>query len=717
MILNNGFTGDRMTETEIWPGNPYPLGSTWDGKGVNFALFSEHAESVELCLFDESGQNENRRIKLSERTNMIWHAYMPGLEPGQRYGYRVDGPYEPAQGHRFNANKVLIDPYTKAIDGNLKWDKALYGYKMEKDADLNPDNRDNTAYIPKSVVIDPSFDWEDDQSPGIPFHQTIIYETHVKGMTARHPDLPPELRGTYPGLAHSSIIKHLLSLGINAVEIMPVHQFIHDERLGNAGLRNYWGYNTIGFFAPHCDYASDGLVGQQVVEFKEMVKAFHREGIEVILDVVYNHTAEGNQLGPTLSFRGIDNASYYRLDPENPRYYTDYTGTGNTLNMRHPNVLQMIMDSLRYWIQEMHVDGFRFDLASALARELHDVDRLSSFFDVIHQDPVISQAKLIAEPWDVGEGGYQVGNFPVGWAEWNGKYRDTVRDYWRGADRTLGDLAYRLTGSSDLYQDDGRHPTSSINFVTAHDGFTLQDLVSFNEKHNQANGEENKDGESFNRSWNMGVEGPTDDPSINELRERQKRNFLTTLFISQGVPMLLHGDEMGRTQQGNNNAYCQDNEVSWIDWNNFNSDLLEYTRRLIHFRIQHPVFHQRKWFQGKPIHGEKVSDIAWFTPDGEEMDEENWGEGHAKSLGVFLYGRGIRSANPRGEAVTDDSFYLLFNAHNKDVEFILPSETWGKQWKHVVDTVDGAWDRDRSYKPGDNLTVNKHSMVVLKYEL
>ncbi|MDZ7723647.1 MAG: glycogen debranching protein GlgX [candidate division KSB1 bacterium] len=707
-----------MTENEIWPGKPYPLGSTWDGKGVNFALFSEHAEAVELCFFDDSGVRETRRIKLTERTNMIWHVYVPGIKPGQRYGYRVSGPWDPAQGHRFNSNKVLIDPYTKAIDGNLNWDKSLYGYEMgDKEADLKANTADNTQYIPKSVVVDSSFDWEDDQSPAIPFHQTIIYETHVKGMTARHPDLPPELRGTYPGMTHPSVIKHLLSLGINAIEIMPVHQFIHDERLVKLGLSNYWGYNTIGFFTPHCDYASDGLLGQQLIEFKEMVKAFHREGIEVILDVVYNHTAEGNQLGPTLSFRGIDNASYYRLNPKDPRYYTDYTGTGNTLNMRHPNVLQMLMDSLRYWIEDMHIDGFRFDLASALARELHDVDRLSSFFDVIHQDPVISQAKLIAEPWDVGEGGYQVGNFPVGWAEWNGKYRDTVRDYWRGADRTLGDLAYRLTGSSDLYQDDGRHPTSSINFVTAHDGFTLHDLVSYNEKHNEANGENNQDGESFNRSWNMGVEGPTDDPVILELRERQKRNFLTTLFLSQGVPMLLHGDELGRTQNGNNNTYCQDNEISWLDWEHVNSDLLEFTRRLIHFRIEHPVFHQRKWFQGKPIHGEKVSDISWFTPDGEEMDEENWGEGHAKSLGVFLYGRGIRSVNPKGEAITDDSFYLLFNASDKDVEFALPPETWGKQWRRVVDTVDADWDSDAVYNPGDTLSVKKHSMVVLRYEI
>ncbi len=706
-----------MDPRKVWPGEPYPLGATADENGVNFAIFSEFAEAVELCLFDSEDNSECERIKMTERTNMIWHAYLPDIKSGQLYGYRVHGPYEPEKGHRFNPNKLLIDPYAKSIAGTIEWDDALFGYDPQsQQADLSLNEKDSAPFLPKSVIVDPSFDWEHDTSPDIPFHKTIIYEMHVKGMTARHPDVPPELRGTYSGLTHPSVIEHLLSLGINAVELMPVHQFVVDRHLVEKRLTNYWGYNTIGFFAPDSRYSSKGVNGQQVAEFKNMVKEFHRHGIEVILDVVYNHTAEGNHLGPTLCFRGIDNFSYYRLVPDDLRFYMDYTGTGNTLNMMYPGVLQMIMDSLRYWVEEMHVDGFRFDLASALARELHDVDRLSAFFDIIHQDPVISQVKLIAEPWDVGEGGYQVGNFPVGWAEWNGKYRDTVRDYWRGVDRTLGDLAYRFTGSSDLYQDDGRRPTASINFVTAHDGFTLNDLVSYNEKHNEANGEDNKDGEDFNRSWNCGAEGPVDDPDINNLRERQKRNFLATLFLSQGVPMLLAGDEIGHTQQGNNNAYCQDNEISWMNWENVDEALLDFTRHLVNIRREHPAFHRRKWFQGRPIHGTQVSDIAWFTPDGEKMEEENWGEGSAKSLGVFIYGPGIRSAGPKGESITDDSFYVIFNAHYESMEFKLPEKAWAEEWQKMIDTNDPELKGDRVFSASQTITVESRSLILLKHD-
>jgi len=704
-----------MGKIKQWPGRAYPLGATWDGKGVNFALFSENAAAVELCLFDTpNAGSESHRIKMTERTHQIWHTYLPDMRPGQLYAFRVHGPYEPEHGHRFNPHKLLLDPYAKAIAGDINWHDALFGYRVgHKQEDLSFDKQDSAPYLPKCVVIDSGFDWGEDASPDIPFHKMIIYEMHVKGFTVQHPKVPPELRGRYAALAHPEVIDYFHKLGITSVELMPIHQFVADRHLVEKGLTNYWGYNTIGFFAPEVHYSSSGVLGEQVREFKEMVKALHNAGIEVILDVVYNHTAEGNHLGPTLSFRGIDNASYYRLT-DDARFYRDYTGTGNTLNMMQPNVLQLIMDSLRYWILEMHVDGFRFDLAAALARELHDVDRLGSFFDIIHQDPVISQAKLIAEPWDVGEGGYQVGNFPPGWAEWNGKYRDTVRDFWRGTDRTLGDFAFRFTGSSDLYEDSGRRPTASINFVTAHDGFTLHDLVSYNDKHNEANGEDNRDGEDHNRSWNCGVEGPTDDEAVNTLRARQKRNFLATLFLSQGIPMLLAGDEIGRTQQGNNNAYCQDNEISWLDWDNIDSDLLEYTRTLIRFRKKHRVFRRRRWFQGQPIHGSEVSDIAWFTPDGVEMEEEDWGEGYAKSLGVFLNGEGIRAPGPRGERVTDNHFYLMINAHYEALTFRLPAKEWGKTWTLILDTREPDFIQNgRTYSAVQEVTVEARSLMVM----
>jgi isoamylase len=698
------------------PGKPYPLGAVWDGKGVNFALFSDNATKVELCLFNEDGSQETARVPVTERHNQIWHIYLPGAAPGQKYGYRVDGPYLPDTGHRFNPNKLLIDPYARAIDGDVECIDALLGYQAgDPLEDLQPDEQDSAPCIPKSVVIDPSFDWENVASPQTPFYKMIIYEVHVKGFTQLHPEIPPNLRGTYAGLAHPVAIKYLQQLGITAVELLPVHQFVNDRFVTERGLTNYWGYNSIGFLAPHAAYSSSGKDGQQVNEFKEMVKALHRSGIEVILDVVYNHTAEGNHTGPTLSFRGIDNASYYRLRSDNPRFYIDYTGTGNTLNMMQPNVLQIIMDSLRYWIQEMHVDGFRFDLASTLARELHDVDRLGSFFDIIHQDPVISQVKLIAEPWDLGEGGYQVGRFPAAWAEWNGEYRDEVRDFWRGRDTSLATFAYRLTGSSDLYETSGRRPTASINFITAHDGFTLNDLVSYNEKHNHDNRENNQDGHNDNRSWNHGVEGPTDDAEINRLRDRQKRNFLATLLLSQGVPMLLAGDEIGRTQKGNNNAYCQDNEISWIHWDKIDQDLLEFTRQLIQLRLAHPVFRRRNWFQGRPIHGYGIRDICWLTPDGIEMSEEHWGEALTNSVGVYLNGMGIIARDEHGDPITDNSFYLLFNAHTEDIIFILPADSWGEKWAKVLDTNEPESGRNgETFAALDPVNVAARSLVVLR---
>jgi glycogen operon protein len=700
-----------MEGLKIWPGRPYPLGATFDGEGTNFSLFSEVAERVELCLFDDNGNQ--KCIDLPEMTAFCWHGYLLGVGPGQRYSFRVHGPWAPEKGQRCNPAKLLLDPYTKAIEGQVQWNEAVYPYRMgEPDA---IDDSDSAPFVPKSVVVETGFDWEGDRHPAIPWHKTVIYEVHVKGFSATQPEIPSGQRGTYAGLAHPSSIEYLKSLGITAVELMPVHQFIHYEHLVKKSLRNYWGYSTIGYFAPHNEYSSSGHSGQQVQEFKHMVRELHKAGMEVILDVVYNHTSEGNHLGPMLSLKGIDNGAYYRLMPDDQRHYLDYTGTGNSLNMMHPHVLQLIMDSLRYWVVEMHVDGFRFDLAATLARELHDVDRLSSFFDIIQQDPVISQVKLIAEPWDLGEGGYQVGNFPVLWSEWNGKYRDTVRDYWRGAESMLSDFAYRITGSSDLYGNTGRRPYASINFITAHDGFTLNDLVSYNEKHNEANGEENGDGTDDNRSWNCGVEGPTDDPDIIALRARQKRNFLATLFLSQGVPMLLSGDEIGRTQHGNNNAYCQDNDISWFNWGNADESLLDFTRRLIHFYRKHPVFSRRRWFQGIQIHGTGVSDIGWFTPEGNEMSEEQWNEGFAKSLGVFLNGESLTSLDDRGERVVDDSFYLIFNAHYEPLTFKMPSREYGEHWVRVLDTNESfVGESGQRNESETEITVEARSMQVFR---
>ena len=697
---------------KVWPGNNYPLGAFYDGAGTNFSIFSEIADRVELCLFDEGGTET--KFDLPEVTSFCWHGYLPNVGPGQRYGFRVHGPWKPEEGHRCNPAKLLLDPYARAIEGQVRWNEAVFAYSFD-----NPDGPsndiDSAAFMPKCVVTTPYFDWGNDRHPRTQWHETIIYEVHVKGFSINHPEVPAELRGTYAGLGHPKAIDYFTRLGVTAIELMPVHQFIQDSHLLERGLRNYWGYNSIGFLAPHDEYSAAGKNGQQVQEFKQMVKALHEAGIEVILDVVYNHTAEGNHLGPMLSFRGIDNAAYYRLMADDRRHYMDYTGTGNSLNMRHPHVLQLIMDSLRYWIVEMHVDGFRFDLASTLARELHDVDRLSAFFDIIQQDPVISQVKLIAEPWDIGEGGYQVGQFPPLWLEWNGKYRDCVRDYWRGEDQTLGEFAYRFTGSSDLYEMTGRKPYASINFVTAHDGFTLNDLVSYNEKHNEANGEESRDGESHNRSWNCGAEGPTEDPEVNKLRDRQKRNFLATLFLSQGIPMLLGGDEIGRSQNGNNNGYCQDNEISWFDWESADKDLLEFTRQLIQLRKEHPVFHRRRWFQGRPIHGAQVTDIGWFTPDGSEMTQEDWNGGFAKALGIFLNGEGIQSPDARGERVVDESFYVLFNAHHEPLQFTLPKRDWGDEWVVALDTARSTPEEEEErHKAGDEVSVESRSLKVLR---
>ena len=838
-------------EIPMWPGQPFPLGATYDGVGTNFSLFSEAAEAVDLCLIDSEGRE--RRIRLEEVDGYCWHCYLPNVGPGQFYGYRVHGPYDPSQGLRCDPSKLLLDPYGKAFHGDFDGGPSLFSYPLEPsnavpateppaehpvdeldggaaDADAinedggsavdvndsaaaspeltegpsngldtgvagpptthaagsspsetltntqpdgthpaptndepdaaaaphdstadpkpgevqyQPDQLDpeppfediepvhdlpHTTSMPQfdslghtmlSVVINPFFDWQNDRPPRLPYHQTVIYEAHVKGMTATHPDIPDSIRGTYAGLCHPVIIDHLKSLGITAIELMPVHQFMHDFVLLDQGLRNYWGYNTFGFFAPHTDYASNkDQPGSAVAEFKAMVRAFHRAGIEVILDVVYNHTAEGNHRGPTIAFRGIDNKAYYRVVEDNAEMYMDYTGTGNSLNGRHPHTLQLIMDSLRYWVLEMHVDGFRFDLASTLARELHDVDRLSAFFDLVQQDPVVSQVKLIAEPWDIGEGGYQVGNFPPLWTEWNGKYRDTVRDYWRGEPATLGEFASRLTGSSDLYEATGRRPLASINFVIAHDGFTLRDLFSYNEKHNSANGEDNRDGESHNRSWNCGVEGPTDDPEILSLRARQQRNILATLFISQGTPMLAHGDEIGRTQQGNNNVYCQDSELSWMDWSlaEKNADLLDFTRRAIALRTAHPVFRRRRFFAGKPIRwGDQALDIAWLTPSGEEMTTADWDSGFGKSLAVFLNGAGIAEKDERGEKITDDSFLICFNAHYESINFSLPPRWYGLEWEGVLDTANTTGESSiSSAGSGSSIPVRARSLLVLR---
>ncbi|MEB3282426.1 MAG: glycogen debranching protein GlgX [Lyngbya sp.] len=701
----------------VWPGKPYPLGALWDGKGTNFALYSENAVAVELCLFDS--ENQETRLWLTEVNNFIWHGYIPGISPGQRYGFRVHGPYSPEEGHRFNPNKLLIDPYAKALDREIQYGEEIFGYRWDgEDQDLSFSELDDAHLVPKAVVIDETFDWEDDQLLRIPQHETIIYEMHVKGFTQRHPDIPDELRGTYAGLGHPAAIAYLQSLGVTAVELMPVHHFLSQPgHLIKNGLKNYWGYDSICYFAPHQTYGADQTPGQQVQEFKEMVKALHAGGIEVILDVVYNHTGEGNHMGPTLSLKGIDNAVYYRLVSDNPRYYMDFTGCGNSLNVSHPQVLKLIMDSLRYWVLEMHVDGFRFDLASALARELYEVNSLAAFFNIIHQDPVLSDVKLIAEPWDVGEGGYQVGNFPILWSEWNGKYRDTVRDFWRGEDSLLAEFAYRFTGSSDLYESNGRQPHASINFITAHDGFTLNDLVSYNEKHNEDNGEENRDGESHNRSWNCGEEGETDDPEILELRNRQRRNFLVTLLLSQGVPMLVSGDELGRTQFGNNNAYCQDNELSWLDWNlpDSNADLLDFVRQLIDFRRRHPVFRRRRWFQGQAIHGSAVTDLGWYNPDGGEMTEEQWSMGFAKAIAVFVNGEEIPALGFKGERIIDDSFLLFFNAHYEMIEFSLPEGLGDREWRVVIDTKEPQFITDLIvYTEDKPVPVTARSVVILQ---
>jgi isoamylase len=697
---------------QIWPGHPYPLGATYDGSGTNFALFSSLAERVELCLFDDDGLET--RVEVEEADAHVWHVYLPSVTPGQRYGYRVHGPYDPGAGLRCDPSKLLLDPYAKAIDGQIDGDPSLFSYTFGAEQERNTE--DSAAHMMTAVVINPYFDWAHDRPPKHEYHESVIYEAHVKGMSMLHPDVPEEIRGTYAGMAHPAIIQHLTDLGVTAVELMPVHQFVNDPNLQGKGLSNYWGYNTIGFFAPHNAYSSTGTRGEQVAEFKSLVKSLHAANIEVILDVVYNHTAEGNHLGPTLSFRGIDNPSYYRLVDGDPSHYFDTTGTGNSLLMRSPHVLQLIMDSLRYWVTEMHVDGFRFDLAATLARQFHEVDRLSAFFDLVHQDPIISQVKIIAEPWDVGEGGYQVGEFPPLWTEWNGRYRDTVRDYWRGEPATLAEFASRLTGSSDLYGHSGRRPIASINFVTAHDGFTLADLVSYNEKHNEANGEGNADGESHNRSWNCGAEGPTKDRSIQRLRYRQRRNFLTTLMISQGVPMLAHGDELGRTQAGNNNGYCQDNPITWMDWDltPVEKSHLEFTRRVVHLRKEHATLRRRRFFRGAASHGgeSELGDIAWFTPDAEHMTDEDWSHSFARSLMVFLNGDKILEPDARGERIIDDSLLILLNADASPLTFVLPSADYAERWSVLLDT-------DERLKPGARvlaggaIALESHSVVVL----
>ena len=711
---------DLTPSRQVWPGSPSPLGSTFDGAGTNFAIFSEIAEKVELCLIDHDGSEE--RIELTEVTAHVWHAYLPNVSPGQRYGYRIHGPYEPEHGLRCDPSKLLVDPYARAFDGDFDGDASLYSYDIFAEEPGTGRNEDDSlGHTMLSVVINPFFEWHGDNRPHTPDNETIIYEAHVKGMTMTHPDVPEELRGTYAGMAHPAIINYFKDLGVTAVELLPVHQFLQDDRLRQLDLRNYWGYNTFGFFAPHADYAYAKKPGEAVAEFKAMVRAYHEAGIEIILDVVYNHTAEGNHMGPTIAFRGIDNHAYYRLVDDNPEHYMDYTGTGNSLNVRHPHSLQLIMDSLRYWVTEMRVDGFRFDLASTLARELDDVDKLATFFDLVQQDPVVSKVKLIAEPWDVGHNGYQVGNFPPIWSEWNGKYRDTVRDFWRGEPSKMGEFASRLTGSSDLYANNGRRPTASINFITAHDGFTLRDLVSYNEKHNADNGEDNRDGESHNRSWNHGVEGPTDDEEIKKLRRRQVRNFLTTLLLSQGTPMLCHGDELGRTQGGNNNVYCQDNEISWIDWSMLEQEkniaMHGFTKRLINIRKNHPVFRRQRFLAGGPFGSEvKDRDIAWLVPSGKLMTPEDWDFEFGKALMVYLNGNAITETTARGERITDDSFIMIFNAHHEDIEFTLPKKDLGASWRLIVDTSDsgGYPDEEKLIAAEGTIKVQPRSTLILR---
>ena len=708
-----------MTSVRTWTGLPNPLGATWMGNGVNFALFSEHATGVELCLFnDREATEENVRIPITERTDQVWHVFLPDVRPGQLYGFRVSGPYDPEHGFRFNSSKLLLDPYAKAIAGEVNWSDEMFGYVVgDKKEDLTQDFRDDAWGVPKSVVTDTAFDWRGDRRPGIPLHTSVIYEVHVKGFTKLWQEVPEELRGTYAALGSATAIAYLKKLGVTAIELLPVHTHIDDKVLVDRGLTNYWGYNTIGFFAPHAQYSSSGQLGQQVSEFKSMVRSLHAAGIEVILDVVYNHTAEGNQLGPTLCFRGIDNLAYYRLNPENPRFYLDFTGTGNTFNLLHPRALQLVTDSLRYWVEEMHVDGFRFDLAPALARNHQGVNRLHPFFQVIQQDPILSQVKLIAEPWDVGDGGYQVGNFPAPWSEWNGKYRDAVRSFWKGDERRVGEMGYRLAGSPDLYQHSGRCPYASINFVTAHDGFTLNDLVSYNEKHNELNGDGNRDGDNNNLSWNCGVEGPTDDPQINALRERQRRNFLTTLFLSQGVPMLCGGDEWGRTQMGNNNAYCQDNEISWFDWtrDEKQNEFLEFARKLISFRNAHPVFRRPKFFQRRRIRGSEIRDVMWFNPGGSEMSKEEWASPFVRCVGMLLSGDTSDVVNFEGEQVRDDTFLLLINAHYEAIPFVLPGQE-NIEWQLILDTVNqnGFLTEPRELASGDDVDLGGRACCLLQ---
>jgi isoamylase len=700
---------------EVWPGQPYPLGATFDGTGTNFALFSEGAEKVELCLFDELGTET--RIDVAAQDSYVWHCYLPTVQPGQRYGYRVHGPWNPAEGQRFNSAKLLLDPYAKAVSGQIDWDQALFSYDFGDEDSFN--DEDSAPHMMMGVVINPFFNWEGDRTPRTPYHKSVIYEAHVKGLTQQHPEVPEDQRGTYAGVAHPAVIAHLKKLGVTAIELMPVHQFVQDSTLLDQGLRNYWGYNTIGFFAPHNEYHSTNDLGGQVQEFKAMVRALHQADIEVILDVVYNHTAEGNHMGPTLSMKGIDNQAYYRTVEGDQKFYMDYTGTGNTLNVRHPHSLQLIMDSLRYWVTEMHVDGFRFDLASALAREFYDVDKLATFFELVQQDPVVSQVKLIAEPWDVGPGGYQVGNFPPQWTEWNGKYRDTVRDFWRGEPATLGEFASRITGSADLYEHSGRRPFASINFVTAHDGFTLRDLVSYNEKHNEANGEGNNDGESHNRSWNCGVEGPTDDPEVLALRSRQQRNYLATLLLSQGTPMVLHGDELGRTQDGNNNTYCQDNELSWINWDTMDGPLTEFVAAVTHLRHDHPTFRRSEFFDGRPVEmdaddtGRPMPDIAWLNTDGAPLKPADWDEPLSRSFGMWLNGNGIAGVDMRGRPITDVNFIVYFNSNPEPVKVKLPPVRYGRQWEEVIDTA-GKYADGQIRKARTSITLDGKSMVVLR---
>ena len=702
---------------KLRPGAPYPLGASWDGSGMNVAIFSEHATKVELCLFDSAASTrESARIALREQSDLVWHGYLPGILPGQLYGFRVHGPYEPVRGHRFNSSKVVLDPYVKAIGRTVRWGDEMYGYRIgDPQEDLSFDERDNAGHCALGVMIEPAFTWGDDRPPRIPWNKTIIYELHVKGFTRLHPRLPEAMQGTYAALGSDEVIRYLQHLGVTALELMPVHHRSYDHHLVQKGLSNYWGYNTSAFFAPDLRYAMSQTPAGAVREFKRMVRNLHSAGIEIILDVVYNHTAEGNHLGPTLSLRGIDNVAYYRLSQEDARYYVDYTGCGNTLNMRHPRVLQLIMDSLRYWVVDMRVDGFRFDLASALARELHAVDRLGAFFDIIHQDPIISRVKLIAEPWDLGEGGYQVGNFPVGWAEWNGRYRDAIRRFWKGEGGMVSELATRLAGSSDLYDHSGRRPYASVNFVTCHDGFTLHDLVSYNEKHNEANLEDNRDGEHHNNSWNCGVEGPTDDPAIRALREQQKRNILATLFLSQGVPMLLAGDEMGRTQRGNNNAYCQDNETSWVHWDPpaDTYDLVAFVKHMIALFRQQPVLTRRQFFQGRPIRGGGVKDITWFEPNGREMSDDAWGASSVRGLGVRLLGTEIEEVDELGDPISGDTLFLMFNAHHEAIRFVLPRREPAQRWERVLDTSQRDWAL-RVVRKGASCSVAARSVVVCR---